>query len=68
MVVVISSALRFLFNNSHKVNINQSLVSIYNLQSFIFDYKGSIFLEVLFVVSKEVAINDGAIKLYHRIP
>ena len=50
MVVVISSALRFLFSNSFIVNINQSLVPIYNLQSFIFIILGSILLGVLFVV------------------
>lgn len=50
MVVVISSALRFLFSNSFIVNINQLLVPIYNLQSFIFIILGSILLGVLFVV------------------
>lgn len=61
---VLSVVFRFLLSNSNIVSVNQSLVSIYNLQSFIFIIVlGSILLGVLFVVSKVVTMNDGTIKL-----
>ena len=64
VVISISVLIVILFSNNNIFIISQSLVSIYSLQSFIFiAILGSILLGVLFVVSKVVTMNDGAIKL-----
>ena len=64
LLVVLSIILMWIYCDLNIVNINQSLVSIYSLQSFIFIFVlGRILLRVLFVVSKVVSSNDGAIKL-----
>ena len=64
VVISMSVSIVILFSNNNVFIISQSLVSIYSLQSFIFiAILGSILLGVLFVVSKVVTMNDGAIKL-----
>ena len=64
VVISMSVSIVILFSNNNIFIISQSLVSIYSLQSFIFiAILGSILLGVLFVVSKVVTMNDGAIKL-----
>ena len=64
VVISLLMLILILFGKNNIFIISQSLVSIYSLQSFIFiAILGSILLGVLFVVSKVVTMNDGAIKL-----